>query len=215
MGERALERLRAELDDLRASQARLVGAVDARSRELERDLHDGVQQDLVALAVNLQRARQLCDSDPAAAGTLLDEVGTDLRAALEALRLLAQRVYPPLLEARGLPAALRAAAAGLGIRARIDAAALAACSPEVCAAVYLCCVEALEHGAGVAGGARATISATRADGALRFDVALDGGGGPGPALELTRARLEALGGRLTAACDPGGGVRFSGTLPVE
>ncbi|HKP17717.1 MAG TPA: histidine kinase [Gaiellaceae bacterium] len=211
MGETPLERLRAELDDLRASQARLVGAVDARSRELERDLHDGLQQDLVALAVILQRARQLCDSNPGEAKALLEELSADLKGAIEELRRVAQRVYPPVVDGPGLVAALRAAAAGLGVPAQIDAGALVSCPPEVSAAVYFCCVDALAH---AGSGARATISAARADRGLSFDVALDRGEAEW-ALDLAQSRIEALGGRLTVSSQPDGATRVSGTLPLS
>ena len=94
-----------------ASRTRLVLAADADRRRIERELHDGAQQDLVGLAVKLQQARGLVDSDPAAAGVLVDEMRGDVQESLDRLRSLAQRIHPPQLEAGGLPAALRSAAA--------------------------------------------------------------------------------------------------------
>ena len=126
-----VERLRAEVDDLHASRARLVAAADAERRALERQLHDGVQQQLVALVVNLQLARGLCVTDPTAAGALLEDVGRDARAALEQLRGLAVEIYPPLLEA-GLVAVLRGAAVDAGVVARVEAEAVPRCRPESC-----------------------------------------------------------------------------------
>src|SRR5438034_5694265 len=95
----SIERLRQEADELRASRARLVLAADADRRRIERELHDGAQQDLVGLAVKLQQARRLVDSDPAAAGVLVEEMRSDVQEALDRLRSLAQRIHPPQLEA--------------------------------------------------------------------------------------------------------------------
>ena len=114
--EESVEQLRREADELRASRTRLVLAADADRRRIERELHDGAQQDLVGLAVKLQQARGLVDSDPAAAGVLVDEMRGDVQESLDRLRALAQRIYPPQLEAGGLPAALRSAAASAGVR---------------------------------------------------------------------------------------------------
>jgi Histidine kinase len=122
--------LRSEIEDLRASRARLVAAADGERRELEHHLHDGVQQLLVALVVNLQRAQGLCVSDAAAAGAVLEDVGKDARDALEELRRLALELYLPLLDAGGLVVALRSAAADAGIVARVQAEELPPCRPE-------------------------------------------------------------------------------------
>src|SRR5713101_462314 len=149
---------RPEVEELRASRARVVAAADAERRRIERDLHDGVQQHLVALAVNLQLARQLADSDPAAALTLLEEIGQAVREALDGVRALAQSIYPPLLLDRGLAEALRSAASGAGIHTRVEAAASDRYPSEVEATVYFCCLEALHNAAKHAGaGARATV----------------------------------------------------------
>ena len=111
----SLDRLRLEVEELRASRERLVLAADAERRSIERELHDGPQQHLVALAVNLQLARRLADADPAAAKLLLEEMGRDVRQALDETGKLAHRIYPPLLEAGGLAAALRSAAVAVGV----------------------------------------------------------------------------------------------------
>src|SRR5436190_5805478 len=115
----SIERLRQEADELRASRTRLVLAADADRRRIERELHDGAQQDLVGLAVNLQQARRLIATDPAAAAALVDEMRREVHEALDRSRALAQRIHPPQLEAGGLLAALRSAAASVRIRARI------------------------------------------------------------------------------------------------
>ena len=99
-----------QIEELRASRKRLVLAAAADRGRIERELHDGPQQRLVALAVELQQARRLVDVHPAAAGVLIDEMSGQLQEAVDALRALAHRIHPPLLEAGGLRAALRTTA---------------------------------------------------------------------------------------------------------
>jgi signal transduction histidine kinase len=219
--EGSLEELRFQVEELRAARARMVAAADAESRRIERDLHDGAQQHLVALAVNLQLARQLADTDPGEAKKLLERIGRDVREALEGVRELAQRVYPPLLLDRGLAEALAAAALSAGIPTRFDATNLDRYPPEVEATVYFCCLEALENAARYAGaGARATIAARHESEALHFEVVDDGVGfeqhpdRQGGGLTSMGDRLGALGGLLTVSSRPGRGTRVSGTVPL-
>jgi signal transduction histidine kinase len=212
----SLDRLRLEVGELRASRERLVLAADADRRRIERDLHDGPQQHLIALAVNLQLARQLADADPAAAKALLDEMGRDLEQALDETGKLAHRIYPPLLEAGGLGAALRAAAASTGVPTGIEVSAGADYPPEVAGAVYFCCLGVLEH---AGDGARATIKVWVDDGQLVFEV-VEAGADPvasdsGSVLGELRDRVDALGGELTVRSDPGHGTRVSGSLPLS
>jgi len=201
---------------LRASRERLVLAADADRRRIERELHDGPQQHLVALAVNLQLARQLADADPAAAKALLDEMGRDVQQALDETGKLAHRIYPPLLEAGGLAAALRAAAVSTGVRTRIEVTAAAGYSNEVAGAVYFCCLEVLER---AGDGARATVTVRDEEGALVFEVVEEGAGSAatasGSVLDRLRDRVEALGGQLTIQAEPGHGIRVSGSLPLS
>jgi signal transduction histidine kinase len=200
--------------------ARLVATADAERRGFERKLHDGTQQELVALVVKLQLARELCATDPAAAGVLLDQVGRDTRAALDGLRQLAAEIYPPLLDAGGLVVALRSAAADAGIVARVEADALSGCGPEVAATVYFCCLEALRNAARHAGhGAKTTVSVRGEEAGLVFEVADDGDGfAQGQPTEggLRRIvdRVTALGGRLEIESEPGHGTRVRGSLPL-
>jgi signal transduction histidine kinase len=212
----SLDRLRSEVAELRASRRRFAVADDAERRSIERELHDGPQQALVALAVNLQLARDLLDRDPAAAEELLGRMGGDVQRALDETASLAHRIYPPLLEAGGLAAALRAAAVNARVRTKIEVADLDGCSPEVAGAVYFCCHAVLER---VGAGAQATIVVRIADGALVFDVVQDGVGAGQPgtdgALERLCDRVEALGGRLSFRTEPGRGIRVSGSLPVS
>jgi signal transduction histidine kinase len=205
-----LEHLRAEVAGLRASRARLVLAGDAESRAIEGDLHDSVQQHLVALAVKLQLAGPLVDSDPESAKALLEEMARDVQEALDESARLAQRIYPQLLEAGGLAAALRSAAVSAGIPASVDVSAGSTYAPEILQTVYLCWVEALEH---ARGDARAMATVGEEQGALRFEFPLARGEWTG--LEGLRDRVEALGGRLTVESDPERGTYVSGSLPVS
>jgi two-component system, NarL family, sensor histidine kinase DesK len=178
-----------------------------------------VRQHLVALAVNLQRAGLWIDADPAAARELLEEMGRDVQQALDETGELAQRIYPALLDARDLAAALRSAAMSAGIPASIDVSAVANRPPEIAAAVYLCCLEALEQ---VGAGARATVTVRDEEGAIGFEVvgvAEDGATSEDAALpdgELGRLRdrVEALGGRLRVRSEDGRIIRVSGLLPL-
>jgi signal transduction histidine kinase len=160
---------------------------------------------------------QLVNTDPAAAKTLLEELGRDVQQALDETGRLAQRIYPPLLEAGGLTAALRAAAISIGIPVSVEAEAATGCSPEVLRTVYLCCLQALEHAGAEA---RATVTVRKEKGTIRFEVVEKGGRsvatkGRSDALERLRDRVEALGGRLTVSSEPhGGGTRLSGSLPL-
>ncbi len=162
-----LDQLRVEVADLRASRERLVLAADADRRRIERDLHESVRQHLVALAVNLQRVGLWMDTDPAAAKELLEEMEHDVQQALDETAGLAERIYPALLDAGGLAAALRAAAVRAGISASVDVRGGTNRPPEVAATVYLCCLEALEH---VSAGARATVTVRDEEEALRDDA---------------------------------------------
>jgi signal transduction histidine kinase len=206
-----LDRLRRELAELRASRERLVVAADADRRRIERDLHDGVQQHLVALAVNLQLAGGLVDTDPAAAKALLEDMGSDVHEALDEAAQLAQRVYPPLLEAGGLATALRAAAGSAGIRASVDVSAGTSYPPEIAATVYFCCLEALQQ---AGRGEKATVTVRDEDGTVTFDVVGDGARSEA-GLDGLRDRVEALGGWLVIRSEPDGGTRVSGSLRLS
>jgi signal transduction histidine kinase len=211
--EESIERLRREVAELRASRTRLVLAADADRREIERELHDGAQQDLVGLAVNLQQVRRLVTTDPAAAGALVDEMRRDVHEGLDRLRALAERIYPPQLETGGLRVALRSAAASVGVRAHIEVAATVAVPSEASRTVYLCCVGALER---FAEGTSATVAVRAENGTLAFEIVADG---PGLAtadadLAAVRDRVEALGGRLKIASESGA-TRIAGSLPIR
>jgi signal transduction histidine kinase len=218
----SLDELHVQAAELRASRARVVSAADAERRRIERDLHDGAQQHLVGLVVNVRLARELADSDPAEAKRLLESIGAEAKDAVEQLRELAHGIYPPLLLDRGLAEPLRAAARHAVHAARVDATGLRRYSPEVEATVYFCCLEALQNAAKHAGpGATTTIRVWEELSGLRFAVSDDGGGfdpaawrGDGTGLTNMRDRLGALGGRLAVDAAPGCGTSVTGTVPV-
>lgn len=182
-------------------------ADDEERRAIERQLHDGVQQQLVAVAVNLQIARGLVEAEPQAAVGLLDDVRTVVAEALEGLRELAQRVHPALLDTQGLIAALRAAAATAPIPTRVEGAVEEAVPAAVAMTVYRCCVATLAAAAGEV--ARATIAVGARDGAVEFEILLVGARVGAGVLDPLAARVEALGGVLETAP-----ARVAGRLPL-
>lgn len=204
--------LLAEVEALAASRQRLVLAANADRRRTERELHDGAQQRLVGVAINLQYARRLVDADPARAVALLDVMRRDLQEALDALRSLALRINPPLLEGGGLRTALRSAAAAAGLPTQVHVS-VAAIPSEAAGTVYTCFVETLEK---AGDGVTASIHVQEDEGMLVFEIVQDGSGSA-PVQELTsiRDRVEALGGRLSIESAPAQGVRISGSLPLS
>lgn len=205
-----IKRLHAEVAELRASRERLVLAADADRRRIEHDLHTGVQQHLVALAVDLQLAAQAADTDPATTKALLEEMGRDVQHALEETAQLAQRIHPTLLGARGLAALLRAAAASAGVPASVEVATEST-PPDLATTIYLCWLATLEHHGGEA---RATIIVREDEEALVFEV-VGNAERSEAGFDWLRDRVEALGGRLTLGSEPGRGVRISGSLPLS
>jgi signal transduction histidine kinase len=185
----------AELEALRAARARLAAAAGAERRKIERALHDGVQQDLIAVSVRLQLARNLAAVDLPAAVELLDELRGDVRDALERVRTLAGEIYPSLLDARGLGDAVRDAARRLGTTIRIEATGIRRYPAEVEIAAYTCCHYALEK---LAGDAEATVRLAEHDEELR----IEGAGRntvfePDDGLVVVRDLVEATGGELS------------------
>jgi signal transduction histidine kinase len=204
-----LERLRAEVAELRAARERLVMAADADRRTIERDLHEGVHQHLVAHAATLQLARLAVDSDPAAAKTLLEELGRDVRQALEETALLAQRIYPSTLELSGLAALLRSAALNAGVPATIEVSAGSSYSPKIAMTVYLCWLGLLARGSNER---KVAIWVREDEDAVTFEL-IGNAAASDADLDRLQDRVEALGGRLTNEPEPGG-IRVSGCLPL-
>jgi len=216
----SLEELQRANDDLRDSRARIVSAGDAERRKLERNLHDGAQQHLVAMAVKLRLARDAVEDDPADAAELLDELRSDLQTAIQELRALAHGIFPPLLVSGGLAEALPAAAQRSALPTTVDVLARGRYGDDREAAVYFCVLEALQNAGKHAGdGAKAHVLVDEADGALRFEVTDDGRGFDqsavmGHGFVNMADRLGAMGGSVTVRSAPGEGTTISGTLPL-
>lgn len=206
---RRLDELRREVDELRASRRRLVLTDQAERRNLERALHDDVQQQLVGLVACLELAAGAVDADPVAAKELLAEMRRDVHQALEDARRLAHRISPPLLEAGGLVPALRTAAASADVPTRIDVETGPRYPPEIAGLVYFCCLQVLEH---AGAGTQVTVSVRNDERTLGFEVVADCDLGP-ERLPL-RDRVEALGGRLTISSEPEHRTRLVGSVPL-
>jgi signal transduction histidine kinase len=205
-----MARLRGEVAALQASRMRLALAAEAERRSIERALHDGVQQQLVGLAANLDLATASVDVDPAEALRLLGELRRDVREALEETRKLAQWIYPPLLESGGLSVALRSAAVDADVPIRIDIAMEGAVgSPEIAGVIYFCCLDVLER---ADAGTPLAVTVWDEEGTLAFEVVAD----CDVDAELpSRDRVEALGGRLTIRQEPNHQTRVAGSLPLS
>jgi signal transduction histidine kinase len=218
---RLTEELLARLEELRASRQRLVAAQDAERRRLERNIHDGAQQQLVALAVKIRLARQLETTDPAKANRLLEQTEQEVSQALEDLRDLARGIYPPLLADRGLVAALSSQAQRSLVPVEIRAEGIGRFPQEAEAAVYFCCLEALQNVAKYANASSAGIRLAGGDEDLTFEVSDDGVGfdpgarGYGTGLQGMADRLAALGGELRVDSALGGGTIVHGRLPAQ
>ena len=218
----SLERLRRQAVELQASRGRLVAAADAERRRIERNLHDGAQQHLVALSVKLRLVEQLAERDPERARSLMDQLQGDVKSAIEELRSLAHGIYPPLLSSSGLGEAMAAACRRAPLAASVEADGVRRHSPEIEAAVYFCCLEALQNAAKYAGeGASARVHIWEEAGGLLFEVSDDGAGFEagsqveGAGLTNMRDRLGAVGGTLRVESDGGNGTRISGVVPVS
>jgi signal transduction histidine kinase len=217
---RLTEELRAKLEELRASRQRLVAAQDQERRRIERNLHDGAQQHLVALAMKATLAGAMVGKNPDKESELIDELKQGAQEALDNLRDLARGIYPPLLADRGLAVALEAQALKSPVPTAVEATAVSRYPPEIEAAVYFCCLEALQNVAKYSGATSAQIRLSPMDGQLRFEVADDGQGfdvsatGYGTGLQGMADRLDALGGSLELSSQPGTGTVVAGRIPA-
>jgi signal transduction histidine kinase len=209
------------IEDLRESRRRIVSAQDERARKLERDIHDGAQQQLVALSVKLRLAEGLAERHPSKVRALLGELQAQTTETLEDLRDLARGIYPPLLADQGLSAALEAQARRSPVSVTVQPDGIGRYRPDVEAAVYFCCLEALNNVAKYAEASSVEIRLTQADGELRFEVADDGrgfdpsGAVHGTGLQGMADRLDAIGGAFEVRSAPGRGTTISGTVPSE
>jgi signal transduction histidine kinase len=219
--ERLTSDLKARLVDLQAAQKRLVAAQDHERRRLERDIHDGAQQQLVALQVRQRLAEQLVERDPAKTKAMLAELQVDTGRALDDLRDLARGIYPPLLADQGLVAALRAQARKSTVPVAIDATDVGRHSQEIEAALYFSVLECLQNVAKYARATSIQVTVHEADGEIRFAVHDDGRGfdprttGRGSGLQGIADRLGALEGSLEIDGAPGRGATVRGRVPTR
>jgi signal transduction histidine kinase len=204
-----LDGLRREIEELRASRKRLALAADAERRDIERALHEGVQQDLVGLAANLEVAAGSVDSDPAAAKALLDELRRETRRALTEMQELANRIFPPLLESGGLVPELRAAASRAGVTARLEVDVNSSPPPEFAGAVYFCVLDAFER---APAGSSVMVRIRGEEGALAFEI--DADGDLGSERRAPHDRVEALGGQVTITTGSDR-TTVAGSLPIS
>src|SRR5215471_2021412 len=207
------------IEDLRASRQRLVAAQDETRRRLERNIHDGAQQDLVALAIKLKLAGITVDEDPAEAKQMIGQLQADATGALENLRDLARGIYPPLLADLGLAPALNAQAAKSAVPVAVEADGIGRYPQDIEAAVYFCCLEALQNIAKYARATQARICLRAQNGTLRFIVSDDGAGYDarhtplGSGQRNMADRLAALGGHLEVWSAPSQGTTITAQLP--
>jgi signal transduction histidine kinase len=207
------------IQDLRSSRQRLVVAQDEARRRLERNLHDGAQQDLVALAIRLGLAAGTLDDSNTEVREMLTELRTDAEGALTNLRDLARGIYPPLLADLGLVAALTAQARKFTFPVTVEAEGIGRSSQDAEAAVYFCCLEALQNVSKYAQATQACLTLQAQNGALCFTASDDGAGYDsrytpmGSGLRNMADRLAALGGELDVRSAPGRGTTITGRLP--
>jgi signal transduction histidine kinase len=198
-----------------------VAAQDAERRRLERNLHDGAQQQLVALAVRLRLARSTASKDLAEADRMLEQLEGDVTDALENLRELARGVYPPLLADQGLAAAIDAQARRSPVPVRVEADGIGRYPQELETAVYFCTLEALQNAAKYAEANEVAVTLLEDDGELVLSIHDDGRGFDrattrlGGGLQNMADRLAALGGTLTVRSRPGAGTTIEGHVPVR
>jgi signal transduction histidine kinase len=215
--ERLAAELRARVDELEESRRRGIVAGMAERRRLERDLHDGAQQRLVALSLQLGLARGQVDRDPGAAGRMLDAAREELRQALEELRELARGIHPAVLTDRGLDAALVSLADRSPLPVALDEVPPDRLPTAVEAAAYFVVAESLTNVAKYAHAHEAHVRVCRRNGAAVVEVRDDGVGGAdaagGSGLRGLADRLAALDGRLEVLSPPGGGTLVRATIP--
>jgi signal transduction histidine kinase len=216
----SLEELQRQADELRASRARIVASGDAERRRVERNLHDGAQQHLVALAVNLRLAKDMVGDDPEGAVEMLEELGTAVQDTIRELRELAHGIYPPLLVDGGLTGALRPVVNRSPLDIELQIEGIGRYDGDVEAAIYFCCLEALQNAGKHAPSAHVTVHIWEESGGLLFAVVDDG-----PGFDVRKAqhghgfvnmmdRLGAIGGSVRWESEPGKGTQIRGSVPL-
>jgi signal transduction histidine kinase len=217
----SLDELRRQADELRASRARVVASGDAERRRVERNLHDGAQQHLVALAINLRLAKDVVAEDPEAAIEMLDALGVAVQDTIKELRELAHGIYPPLLVDSGLTEALRAVANRSPLDVDLSTEGIGRYGRDIEAAIYFCCLEALQNAGKHAPASHVTVRIWEELGGLLFEVSDDG-----PGFDSTLAqrghgyvnmmdRLGAIGGAVRWESQAGEGTTIRGSVPLS
>jgi PAS domain S-box-containing protein len=212
--------LRSSLRELKASRTRIMSAADEERRRIERDLHDGAQQRLLALAIELELAGELVATDPGKGARRLHELVEDVNEAMADIRSLASGLYPSVLLERGLVEALSETAATCPLPTTLTAAGLGRYAPEIEGAVYFCCREALQNAAKHAEGARTAVIKLWEAEAIHFEIRDDGVGLPrghgseGAGITNMRDRIGAMGGTLAIESHPDGGTCVMGSVPL-
>ncbi len=208
-------------DELRLSRERLIETQDAERRRLERDIHDGAQQHLVALAVNLRLAETVAAKSPERAAKVLEAQSEAAREAIDTLTQLSRGIYPRLLADEGMVQALRAALAISPIPVRVEAVDVPRLPSAIEAALYFCCMEAVQNAAKHSLASRVTVTIGIQDGSVRMTVDDDGEGfdvsyaEPGAGLTNMRDRIDAAGGQLQMTSTPGVGTRVDVRVPLS
>jgi signal transduction histidine kinase len=209
------------IEELRASRQRLVTAQNEERRRIERNIHDGAQQQLVALSVQLRLAESMVGKEPEKEQQLLHRLQAATAEALEDLRDLARGIYPPLLAEEGLVAAIESQARKSATPVEVESKDVGRYPQHVEAAVYFCALEALNNVAKYADASRAQVRLIARDGTLTFEVADDGVGfdpaeaGRGTGLQGMADRLAAIGGGFEVRTRAGSGTTVTGTVPVR
>jgi signal transduction histidine kinase len=212
--------LRRSNAELRASRVRLVSAADAERQRIERNLHDGAQQHLATLGVNLRLAAGEIEADPSAARDVFARLAEEAREAAAVLRALAHGIYPPLLMNSGLREALRSAARRTPSPVSLSFEHVDRYPSDIEATVYFCCSEALANAVKHAPGAPVHVRLVEHDGQLRFEIEDEGPGFDettaerGHGLQNMIDRAGAVGGSLTIERGEAGGTRVVGVVPV-
>jgi signal transduction histidine kinase len=218
---RLAARVRSSLVEVRESRSRILATGDRERRRLERDLHDGAQQRLVALGIQLELAEELIKQDPERGIEKLHALGGEVEKTLEEIQGLARGVYPSLLADRGLPEALRAAARRLPTEATVDPNGIGRYPASVENAVYFCCLEAMQNASKHAPDASAISITLSNDDGLAFEIRDDGAGfdkvdvEPGAGLANMQDRLAAVGGAVEVRSAPGQGTVVAGKIPLD
>jgi signal transduction histidine kinase len=206
------------VDDLHGARQRIIDAADAERRRIERDLHDGAQQRMVAVALTLGVAETRLASDPAGARLLIAQAREDAQLAVKELREIARGIHPALLSDRGLCPALEALAARAPVPVEVTGGPVGGVGEAVEAAAYFVTAEALTNVAKYAHAREAFVRVSVEDGCLHVEIRDDGAGGaqlsPGGGLDGLRDRVDALDGRFELDSPPGGGTRVSVEIPL-